>query len=90
MGFELEAGVFLAYAAGVMIIYFFGRTLLWPLKKLGKVLLNSGIGAVVIILINLVGGGIGISIPINIITAVIVGMMGVPGVVALMGYHFIF
>ena len=84
MGFELEAGVFLAYATGVMIVCFFGKLLIWPLKKMVRILANSGLGAVVIILINLIGGSMGISVPINAITAVTVGLLGVPGAVGLL------
>lgn len=86
MDIGMEAGIFLAYSAALLMVYFFGRILLIPLKKLLKLLLNSLVGAAVLILINLLGTGAGIVMPINAITAGIVGILGVPGVTALFVY----
>ncbi len=54
------------------------------LKTLGELLLNIVIGIIVLWLVNMFGGSIGIpNIPINIITALIVGVFGLPGVIVL-------
>ena len=52
-------------------------------KKIFKLALNVIIGVVLIVLVNTFGGAIGISIPSNIVTALIAGILGVPGVIAL-------
>ena len=34
MDFGMEAGIFLAYTAGLMLIYFFGKILIVPIIRL--------------------------------------------------------
>ncbi len=54
------------------------------LKTLGELLLNIVIGLIVLWLVNKFGGAIGIpNIPINLLTALIVGVFGLPGVIVL-------
>ncbi len=54
------------------------------LKTLGELLLNIVIGLIVLWLVNQFGGAIGIpNIPINLLTALIVGVFGLPGVIVL-------
>ena len=82
MGTEIM--VFLAYGLGIFIIFFFGRLLLLPLKFVGRLVANSLLGAGLIALINIVGSGFGIGIPLNIVNALITGVLGVPGVLMLL------
>lgn len=86
MSFTLEAGIFLAYAAGLFFIYLLGKFLIVPLKWVGRLILSSVIGGVFILALNLVGGHWGIFLPLNLLTAVITGLLGVPGVVLLLLY----
>lgn len=81
MDIGTEAGIFLAYAAGILMIYFFGRVMLVPLKKILKLIINSIVGGLILMLINILGAGFGIAIPINVITALIAGALGLPGIV---------
>lgn len=53
------------------------------LKRLFELIINIILGIVVLWLINKFGGTLGIFIPINIITALIVGIIGLPGVIIL-------
>ncbi len=54
------------------------------LKTIGELALNIVIGILVLWLINKFGGSIGIpNIPINFITALVVGILGLPGVIIL-------
>ncbi len=86
MDFGMEAGIFLAYTAGIMMIYLFGRLLIVPVKFLLKLIASSVVGGLVLLLINVAGGGLGIALPVNIITALIAGVLGVPGVLGLLVY----
>ncbi len=55
------------------------------LKTLGELLLNIVVGIIVLWIINRFGGAIGIpNIPINFLTALIVGVLGLPGVLLLL------
>ena len=83
MGFDMEAGIFLAYAAGLMVIFVFGKLLLVPLKKLIKFIVSSIIGGLVLVIINSAGAIAGIMIPVNVVTAMITGLLGLPGIVGL-------
>ena len=77
----MEMGILLAFILGMMVLYLVAWIFLVPMKVVGKLLLNSLIGAVVLLLINMIGAGFGIHIPLNLLTSGIVGLLGVPGVV---------
>lgn len=72
--------VFFAYIFGIIILIVLAKILLWPLKILIKVLVNALAGGIALFLINLVG----IHISINIFTALITGVLGIPGIVLIL------
>lgn len=84
MSFGLEAGIFLAYAAGLFLIYVLGRFLIIPLKWAGRLILSSAVGGAALLAVNLIGGPWGIFIPLNLLTAAITGLLGVPGALCLL------
>ena len=84
MGFGLEAAIFMAYAAGLFLIYVLGKLLIVPIKWVGKLLLSSIIGAMLILVVNAVGARFGIFVPLNPITAAVIGVLGVPGALCLL------
>ena len=86
MDFGTEAGIFLIYTACLLMIYFFGRMLVVPLKYLLRLLGNSLAGGIVLLIINVLGESFGLFVPVNIVTAVVVGLTGVPGLVLLLVY----
>ena len=53
-------------------------------RRLIELIINIILGLVILWLLNRFGGSLGISIPINIITALVVGILGVPGVIILL------
>lgn len=55
-----------------------------PLKIVAKFFINMFLGFITLIIINFLGGFIGIGIGINWINAAIVGIFGVPGVALLL------
>ncbi|WP_132246135.1 pro-sigmaK processing inhibitor BofA family protein [Marinisporobacter balticus] len=79
MGIELN--IILAYAFGLILLYIVGYILLIPIKWTMKLMYNGIIGGIVLILLNLIGSFWNIHIAINPITALIAGILGVPGVV---------
>ena len=66
----VQIGVFLTYVGAIIVIFLVGKIFLWPLKKILKLVANSVIGGIAILLINAVGAGFGLFIPLNIISAV--------------------
>lgn len=84
MDMGLEIGILLAYAFGVLILYFLGYFLLMPVKLLLRLMLNSALGGLAILLINWFGGFWGLHIALNLLSAVTVGILGIPGVILLL------
>ncbi len=82
MGTEME--IFLTFSGTLILIVLLGRTLLIPAKILFKVLLNSLLGGIVLIVLNFVGMYFGVFIPVNVINSVAVGILGIPGVILLL------
>jgi len=72
----------IAIVAMVILVKLFS----WPLKILGKLILNGALGVLLLLLVNFIGGSVGIEqiiIPINAVSALIAGFLGVPGVIFL-------
>lgn len=80
----LQFNVIIAYVFGLILLYVIGWILVVPLKVILKLIYNGILGGIALIVINVLGGFIGISIGINPITALIVGALGMPGVVLLL------
>ncbi len=72
-----------AIVAMVVIVKLFS----WPLKILGKLILNGALGVLLLLLVNFIGGSIDIIIPINAASALIAGFLGVPGVIFLIIFN---
>lgn len=79
----LDLSVFLTYAGAIILLFIFGKLFLWPLKIILKLAVNSLIGGASILLINIIGAEIGIIIPLNMLNALIVGVLGLPGAILL-------
>lgn len=80
----VQIGVFLTYVGAIILIFLIGKIFLWPLKMILKLMASSLIGGLAILLINVIGGSLGIFIPLNFISAVIVGVLGIPGAALLL------
>lgn len=63
----------------IILLFIILKIFKWPLK----ILLNGIFGVIILYLVNLVGANFGFSIGINIVTALIAGILGIPGVAAL-------
>ncbi|MBQ6692823.1 MAG: pro-sigmaK processing inhibitor BofA family protein [Clostridia bacterium] len=78
-----------AFAVGLLILWILCKILSFPVKVIGKLIVNALVGAVVLFLFNLIGGFFGLSIPINALSAIITGILGVPGVILLLIFQMI-
>ena len=56
------------------------RLLVLPMKLIFKLLLHSGCGFVCLWLLNSIAGFTGISFPINAVTVLTAGVLGLPGI----------
>ena len=80
----LDIGIFLTYVGAILLIFIFGRIFVWPMKVVLKLALNSLIGGAAILLVNALVTQWDIFIPLNILNALIVGVLGLPGAVLLL------
>lgn len=72
-------------AAGVVAAFFlvvFGFSVN-PLKWAGRMIIRVLVGVFLLFLLNTVGAAFSFHIPINLITAAVSGLLGVPGIAAL-------
>ncbi|MGI6005242.1 MAG: pro-sigmaK processing inhibitor BofA family protein [Christensenellales bacterium] len=83
-GLAISWQAVLAYAGGLVLVFVFGKLLLAPLKWLLRLLYNGLIGGLVLLLINWIGSAWGFSIVVNPVSALVVGVFGIPGVILLL------
>lgn len=73
----------ITFLACICFIFLFGKILIVPIQKILKLIVNSLLGGLVIYVINLIGANFGFHIGLNIVTSMIVGLLGLPGTVVL-------
>ncbi len=73
----------LTYLACICFLFVFGRVFIVPIKKVLKLVINSVLGGIAIFLINLIGANFGFHIGLNILTSILVGILGLPGAICL-------
>lgn len=79
----MEVIIFLAYAAGLLVIYLLAKLFTFSGKVILKIIINSVCGGIVLIVLNLIGANFGVHLPINIVTGFGVGTLGIPGIILL-------
>lgn len=84
-----RALLILAWFIGVLIVMAFGKALILPLKIIGRLMLNCILGGVALLLINLIGIPFGFTISLNLVSALIAGVLGLPGVILLIILKFL-
>ncbi|ACB83618.1 pro-sigmaK processing inhibitor BofA family protein [Natranaerobius thermophilus] len=82
--FEGELNFWLSLIFGLLFVYLLARLILQPAKIFFKVFLRIVLGAVVLFLVNTAFGiFFDFQIAINVITALTVGFLGLPGMILL-------
>ncbi len=71
-------------ASGILLLALLFKILKTPLRWAFKLLLNAAIGFVALIVLNFFGGWVGLSLGVNWLNAIIVGVLGIPGVILLL------
>ena len=79
----METKVILIFILCVMVLFFFGRTFIMPIRKIIRVGFNSIIGLIIIFIINLIGTSFNFHIGMNFINSTIIGLLGIPGAIML-------
>ena len=80
---------FLTFFLGMLILFVVLKIIALPIKIIIKLMINAAIGGIILFILNLVGASFGFAISITWITALIVGLFGVPGVIIVLILHFL-
>ena len=70
-----------SFAVGLALICLTGYLLLVPMKFLWRLLAGGVLGALALMLVNLVGALFGFSVSVKPFTAMAVGFLGLPGAI---------
>ena len=69
---------------GLALLFLIIKLLKWPLK----ILINGILGIILLYIANIVGSYIGFVLPVNAISALIAGFLGIPGIIFLVLFEF--
>lgn len=74
----LEFNTIIVYLGCIIFLFLLGRIFILPLKSIIKLIGNSILGGMLIFLVNLMGNFFNFHIGLNIGTAIITGILGIP------------
>lgn len=74
----MEANTIITYLACIFFLLIIGRIFILPLKSIVKLIGNSILGGILIFIVNLIGTMFNFHIGLNIGTAIITGILGIP------------
>ena len=80
----------LVVIASVILVWHVIRLLRRPIRWILKLLLNTAIGFAALFLLNFFGSAIGITLGLNWINALVIGVAGFPGLVLLLLIKYLF
>ena len=69
-----------AFALGLMLLYLIGWLLLVPMRLMWRLMAGSLLGALALMIVNRFGALFGYGLPLNPLSALAVGVLGLPGV----------
>ena len=75
--------IVISIVIGLIILLLIVGTPLKPIRLIGQVLMKVVIGALFLFFLNAIGNQYGIHVPINLITSTVSGILGIPGLVAM-------
>lgn len=87
MGVNLN--VVLGIGISALVLFYVVRALSRPLADLGRLLLRSAAAFAVIWAVNVAGGFVGFHMGLNLLSALTVGLFGVPGIALLMAVKYL-
>ncbi len=90
MGDGADWNLIAAVIFGLFMLFFLSRIFYKPLKLLLRVLLWTALGGIIIYLYNFAGAIWGLAVGLNVISAFFVGVMGLPGLGALVALKHLF
>ena len=86
----MELSFILPFLGVVLVGFIILKILALPMKIIIKLLINALVGGVILWVLNLICAGFGFAILLNWVTALVVGILGVPGVILVVLYQLFF
>lgn len=77
-------------AVALLLLYPAVKIILTPVRWAVKILVHAGLGFIILWLINTFGGPLGFFLPINLVTIIVAGFLGIPGIILLALIKFFF
>jgi inhibitor of the pro-sigma K processing machinery len=75
--------IVLIVSAALLLIFPAIKLLLTPIRLAVKILIHGVMGFIILWIINTFGGLLGFFLPINFVTIIVAGFLGIPGIVLL-------
>ena len=75
---------------GIFLVWLLIKLFKKPIKLMLKLACNTAIGYIALLLVNKFGGLIGISLGLNWVNALIIGVFGYPGLILLLLLKYVF
>lgn len=72
---------------GLILAVILLRLIFGSIKKIAGLMINSVLGAILLMVVNFFGAYIGIGVDINLLTAIIAGVFGIPGILFLVVFQ---
>lgn len=73
----------IAYIACIFFLFILGKLFIVPIKTILKLIINSVLGGLIILIINFIGSFFNFHIGLNLITSIFIGLLGIPGAVVI-------
>jgi inhibitor of the pro-sigma K processing machinery len=80
---ELEPILAIAILGFIILMLLFIGSPIKPIRLISQGVVKLIIGALFLFFLNIIGNQFGIHVPINLITSAVSGILGIPGVMAL-------
>jgi inhibitor of the pro-sigma K processing machinery len=80
----VDLNLVIAFIFGLLLLYLLVRVLYLPLRIFLKLLGNALVGGILLAIFNAVGSLWGLTIGINVFTAFLTGILGIPGIILLL------
>ena len=74
----LEINTIIVYVGCIVFLFLIGKFFILPLKSIAKFIGNSILGGILIFIVNAIGSFFSFHIGLNIGTALITGILGIP------------
>ena len=74
----MEINSIIVYLACIIFLFLHGKFFILPLRIIFRIIGNSILGGILILITNVIGGVFNFHIGLNIITAIVTGILGIP------------